>query len=374
VWADWAVRHRVSVLVITAAIFVFSIVGLTKLRVDDNIGRYFPADHPMRIELEHLEQEGLGVFAVELILSYSDLENSDPLVSSNFQNPEALQKLAYMSAELRKMEEVRGTLSSGDLLEAALRFIIVEGEISLNTRWMALGLVQSIPASRRLLYSFMTEDGETARITLLFPMLDYDQIDPVFQRIQRTASSFFPNAHIWITGQFPLILLAQKTLLRGLLLSLSITLLCITIIFVLILKNVGLVFRVLIPNVWPVIVVLGVMGWIKIGLDSASVMTVSVVLGLAVDDTLHTLAHFLQKIKYSHSCTAIVDTLEKTAPAHILTSVNLGCDFLACFFSDLQPVSRMGILSASAIFMALIGDLFLIPALFSRRQNSNFYE
>jgi len=108
------------------------------------------------------------------------------------------------------------------------------------------------------------------------------------------------------------------------------------------------------------------MGWLAIPLDSASVMTVSIVLGLAVDDTFHTLGHFRRLAPRYGARKAIEDTLERTAPAHILTSIILIAGFAACFFSDLLPVSRMGALSALAIFLALIGDLLLIPALLTK--------
>ena len=115
---------------------------------------------------------------------------------------------------------------------------------------------------------------------------------------------------------------------------------------------------------------MGGMGWLGIPLDSASVMTVSIVLGLAVDDTFHTLGHYLRLAPRQGSEMAIQATLERTAPAHILTSVILAVGFAVCSLSDLLPVARFGALSAVAIMLALVGDLLIIPALLAKAVGS----
>jgi predicted RND superfamily exporter protein len=84
---------------------------------------------------------------------------------------------------------------------------------------------------------------------------------------------------------------------------------------------------------------------------------------LAVDDTFHTLGHFLKEVRLTGPAEAIATTLERTAPAHILTSVILTAGFAVVSLSELLPVSRLGALSAVAIVLALVGDLILIPAL-----------
>jgi predicted RND superfamily exporter protein len=370
IWAGWAVRHRFPAVVVMAVLLVVGLLGIIQLRVEDNLAKYFPVHHPVRVELERLQQRGVGVFAAELVLSFEESKsNTGTAAETGFQDPWSQQRLAGLSRRLRSDPLVYGAVSSGELVEAVIRSLLVEGEVNDSIRWMALGLMQMVPESRKLMRALVTGDGQSARVTLLLPMVSFHQVQPLFERIKAEAARFFPTAKIWITGQYPLILLAQRTLLRGLIAALSVTLLCVVIVFLLLLRSVRLTFLVLVPNLWPVVVVLGGMGWLTFPLDSASVMTAAIVLGLAVDDTFHTMGHFLRVVRRSSPAAAIEATMERIAPAHILTSIILIAGFAACSFSDLLPVSRLGVLSAVAIALALVGDLLLIPALLTLYQN-----
>ncbi len=369
--ARWAVHRRCLVIVGMAGVITIALLGVTRLRIEDNLVKYFSPYHPVRAELERLQQHGVGVYAAELVLSYHNGNcGARDEEEAGFQNPLAQQRLARLSVLLRSEPMVYGAVSSGDLVEAAIRSILVEGEVNDSIRWMALGMLQTVPDSCKILRALVTADGQNARVTLLVPMLSFNQMQPLFDRVTSDAAGIFPDAEIWITGQYPLILLAQKTLLQGLIVSLSLTFLCVALVFRLLLRSTRLTLLVLVPNLWPVAVVIGGMGWLKLPLDSASVMTVSIVLGLAVDDTFHTLGHFLRLVPRYGSAKSIEATLKRTAPAHILTTIILAAGFVACSFSDFLPVSRMGALSAVAIALALVGDLLLIPALLAGTPHS----
>jgi len=95
-------------------------------------------------------------------------------------------------------------------------------------------------------------------------MLSFNQVQPLFKQVKSEAARVFPDAEIRVTGQYPLILLAQGKLLRGLIVSLSVTLLCVALVFRLLLRSTRLTLRVLVPNLWPVALVLGGMGWLNV--------------------------------------------------------------------------------------------------------------
>ena len=365
--AHWAIRRRLPVLVGTTAAVVFALIGMSRFQIEDNLTRYFSPQNPVRTELERLQQHGVGVFTAELVLSYRGaLPQATIEEQHGFQEPRAQQELARLSALARSHPLVYGAVSSGDLLEAAIRSILVEGKVNDNTRWLALGMMQSVPETRKILHALVTPDGQRARVSLSVPMLSFNQMQPLFRQIMAEAAGIFPGADIFVTGQYPLLLLAQEKLLWGLIVSLALTLICVMVVFYVILRSVRLTLFVVIPNLWPIVLVLGGMGWLKIPLDSVSIMTASIILGLAVDDTFHTLSHFLRLEPRCGPAQAIAATLERNAPAHILTTLILAAGFIACALSGFLPVARMGALSTVAITLALIGDLILIPALLAK--------
>jgi predicted RND superfamily exporter protein len=136
--------------------------------------------------------------------------------------------------------------------------------------------------------------------------------------------------------------------------------------FFLLLGSVRDTARALVPNLWPVLALLGGMGWLGAPLDVATVMVASIVLGLVVDDTIHTLAHFRERSRQVGGFEAVADRLEHTAPAYLLTGGILVAGFGVCALSSFEPVARFGTLSAATIGVAVIADLLLVPALFAR--------
>jgi predicted RND superfamily exporter protein len=369
--ARWSIRNRTYVIGITIILFALGVSGILQLRIEENLAEYLSQNHPVRVEMEKLHKETVGVFSADLIISRAAGNLNDQEKEANsFHNPLDQKRLAMLSQNLRSESLIYGAISSGDLVEATISSLMVEGQVSDNIRWLALGLLQTAPESRKLLHALVTPDGLKARINLMLPILSFEQVKEMLDLVLARSKKVFPAANTCITGQYPLISLAQRTLLRNMIFSLSLTLFCVLVVFRLVLGSTGLTLLVLVPNFWPVVLVLGVGGWFQLPMDGASIMTASIVLGLAVDDTFHSLGHYLRLVRRGNPAEAVCTTLKRTAPAHVLTSLILTMGFAICTFTSFLPLVRMGSLCALAILAALAGDLFLIPALLSRLTKS----
>ena len=120
----------------------------------------------------------------------------------------------------------------------------------------------------------------------------------------------------------------------------------------------------MIPNLLPIAVILGFMGWFHIKLDVATVMIASIAIGIAVDDTIHFIVRFRQyKPSPGDYAGPIQATLSSTGKPIVFTSVVTICGFLVLCFSDFKPMSYFGLLTSVTIIAALIGDLVVLPAL-----------
>ena len=204
------------------------------------------------------------------------------------------------------------------------------------------------------------------RLTLFVPTEGYAHADPLAERALALARQALPGATVEITGQYPLLLAMQRYLLSTLALSLLLTLPVLALTFYILLRDAKGTFYALVPNLWPVLLILGGMGWFGVPLDIATVMVASITLGLVVDDTIHTLAHYRELRAELGSRAAVADRMEKTAPAYLLTGVILACGFGVCALSSFAPTARFGLLSAIAIVIAVVADFTLVPALFGR--------
>ena len=171
---------------------------------------------------------------------------------------------------------------------------------------------------------------------------------------------------IWpvYTGVVPLVYKAQRTLLVGLVNStlLAFVLICILMIAILRSPTAGLLS--MIPNVFPIVVVFGFMGWIGALIDIGTMMTASVAMGVAVDDTVHFLTWFRRGIISGLDRRGAVRmAYERCATAMIETTIIGGLGLGVFALSTFTPTQRFGYLMMFLLSAALVGDLIFLPAL-----------
>jgi predicted RND superfamily exporter protein len=146
--------------------------------------------------------------------------------------------------------------------------------------------------------------------------------------------------------------------------SYGIALIVITIMMILLIGNLKLGLISMIPNLGPIITVLGLMGWLSIRLDMFTMLIASIVIGLAVDDTIHFMHNF--KRYYSETndvSSAVRSTLATAGRAMLTTSVVLSIGFYIFMFASMNNLFYFGLLAGSAVLLALAADLLLAPAL-----------
>ncbi len=353
-----AADRRAWVLAIYAGLALVAAAGLPRLSVASNALHYLAPEHPVRAGIETVERLGIGLSALEIVATGDEAE---------FLAARRLDQLAGLAAALRRIPGILSVVGATDLLDDVARSSPLAGAFAPEElRERLLPLVRADEAGNRALGRFLAADGSQTRLTLFVRTEGYVRADPLAARALALARQALPGATVELTGQYPLLLAMQRYLLSTLALSLLLTLPVLAITFFILLRDVKGTFYALVPNLWPVLVILGGMGWFGIPLDIATVMVASITLGLVVDDTIHTLAHYRQLRVELGPRGAVADRMEKTAPAYLLTGVILACGFGVCALSAFAPTARFGLLSAVAIVIAVVADFTLVPALFGR--------
>jgi len=355
-WAErggrWSIAHRGWVGTGFALVAVLAVLGLFRLEIETNILTYFRPEHPVRAKIEALEREGIGVVTGSLVLESTD----------GFASGKRLEALRALAGSLREEPLVVGALGLGDLVANVERYLPAGHS---ETGRSTLELIEDHPDLQRLRVFLLHRDGERTRIVFTTPMRGFEQLHAVYDRAEATAQRFLPETRSYVAGQYPLILAGQRTLLRTMVLSLSFTLIVILTILILLAGDLSLAVRAVVPNLWPVLFVVGAMGWLGIPVESGTVMIASIVLGLAVDDTLHILAHYRRRASEVGPAEGVTEALGETGAGVITSSLILGLGFGVCGLSSLVPVARFGVLSSLGILAALVADLWLVPALFA---------
>ena len=168
------------------------------------------------------------------------------------------------------------------------------------------------------------------------------------------------------TGLVPLVYKAQHELLSGLFTSLMWAFVLIAIVMIMVLRSplAGLVSMV--PNIFPVVLIFGAMGWLGILIDVGTMMTASVALGVAVDDTIHFLTWYRRGLDEGRDRKgAVMLAYERCATAMSQTTLIGGLGLAVFAFSTFTPTQRFGYLMLALLATALVGDLIFLPAVLS---------
>ncbi len=355
--AEAALQHRFVVYVLLLAACTIAAAGLPRLRVESNALRYLAAEHPARAVVEELEESGIGVAAAELVAAARP--------GSTLAGGAALQRLSWIALRLREETAALHVFGAGDLVEAALR-ASPEGRAAAGgsePRAAALAALAAEPRGATELRRFLTADGSRARLLVFLPTAGYEEIDRLLDSALDIARQEMPEAEWAATGEYPLLLSTQRALLATLRSSLAATLLSILLILFLLLRSLRATVLAAIPNLVPVLLVLGAMAWLGVPVDIATVMVAATTLGLALDDTIHTLAHYRDPERSGGGPSAVLPTVERNAAAYSITGLVLGLGFAVCALSSFAPIFRFGTLSAVAIAIAVGADFVLVPAL-----------
>jgi hypothetical protein len=148
--------------------------------------------------------------------------------------------------------------------------------------------------------------------------------------------------------------------IRGFLLAFG----AIAVVLVVVFRSPRIGLITMIPNLSPVLLTLGAMGWFGILLDYPKVGIAAVAMGIAVDDTIHLMTHYRHEFdRRGDYMEALVAALQDVGRALVITSITLVCGFLVLTLSILDMTAMQGILLSTTVVVALIADFLLMPAL-----------
>jgi predicted RND superfamily exporter protein len=172
-----------------------------------------------------------------------------------------------------------------------------------------------------------------------------------------------PPSETVCTGGVPLVLAAQRELLDALLQSFALAFVTIALVLAVFLRSPAAGLLAMLPNVFPVVIIFGILGWMGRRLDVGGMMTASVALGIAVDDTVHLLTWFRRLGGGSAAREAVAAALRRAAAPIARTSLILAPSFGIFAFCGFQPIAQFGTLLCLLLAVAVVADLVFLPSL-----------
>ena len=355
---ELALRRAPRVLVVALLLMVLGLVGLAFVEVGSNPVEYFQRRDPIRQDMEFIDSELAGTVRLEVVVDGGKVDG--------VKEPDVLARMQATSEWLEAIEGVGNVVSLADYvmeLRRVLRGGAEEERRIPDTRPEVAQLLLMLddPEEVEALVDF---DYRQARISTTVRLSRSQLLTDRMPELETLLEEQFqPPMSAHATGMSKLISNMEAYLLRSAMLSMALAFITVLLFMTLALRSVRLGLFSMIPNILPVAMVIGFMGWVGIRLDPGTTMIGAVALGLVVDNTVHFLHHLRKRVVAGDDMhDAVVDTLMKTGRAVVTTSTVLALGFWLMLLASFNPNINFGLLSGLAIAIALVADLVVLPA------------
>ena len=361
----FAARSPYRILLPASLLIVLAILGALQTSFSHNGLIWFPEDDRIRSDFNAIDQNLGGSVSLDVVV--------DTQVAGGLYDPTMLAEIERAAWEIENL--AADPIVIGKAI--SVLDIVRETHQALNENRSEMHRIpetREAVAQELLLFENSGSDDtqklvdsefRIARLNLRVPFCDalvfpafLEQVDQLLQR------RLGDRAEFKLTGLMMLLAEIFDSMIRSMMRSYAFALIVITPLMMLLLGSLRRGLVSMIPNLMPVVAVLGIMGWLGVPLDSTTMMVGAMVIGIAVDDTIHFMHKFHRYFEETGDLEAAVrETMRTTGSALLFTSLVLVAGFSIFGLSEMTNFRIFGLLSAFAAAVAFLADLLVAPAL-----------
>jgi len=219
----------------------------------------------------------------------------------------------------------------------------------------------------KLVSRFMDSNKQEARLSVNMADMGTHELPLLLNKIEKRADELFPEKdfNVTLTGSSIAFMEGSRFIINGLKESVFWAFLLIALCMLYLFKSFRILLCSLIPNIIPLIITAGVMGWVGIRLKPSTVLIFSVTLGIAIDITIRFLVNYKQELSHHKNDvkSTVVQTIHSTGISILYTSFVLIAGFVIFCFSNFGGTKALGWLTSLTLVTATITNLVLLPAL-----------
>ncbi len=350
--------------ILASFLTLLATAGAGQLEISHNGLKWLPEDSSIRKDTAWIDQQFAGSITLEAVI---DSGSKNGLYDPGF--------LRHLEEAAKRVEEFAdATIFVGKVM--TLTTVIKEIHQALNDNRRDFYVIpdkREVIAQEFLLFENSGADDleeivdtefRKVRLTIKTPYRDASRYRRLIAAINDELRSHFPAAEIRITGIMALFSAMVENIITTMIKSYIIALLLVTLLMILLFGNLRIGLLAMIPNLVPILLLPGLMAWLNIPVDMATILVGTVAIGLVVDDTIHFMHNYRRFFAQSGSAEqAVKETLDTTGRAMVITSIVLSSGFFINMFSSMASTYNFGLLTGAAVLFALFSDLFLAPAL-----------
>jgi uncharacterized protein len=363
----FSMRHAAPIAVATIGILVVASVGITRLRVDTNHINFFAEDHPIHRSAVVIDEKLSGIYSFNVLLEGP---------AESMKTPDALRRMEQLRVRLEALPFVKKVVSLADYVKRVNREL--QGGTDVASLAAAEVLPESADAIAQELFVFgLSDEGrrELARVTAS----DYSRAqisvklasmssDLVFEQINRAdtiAAEVFAGSGITpvVTGSGRLFATLDHYIVISQLSSFATAFITVFAVIFVVFRSARFGILGIVANALPVGAVLGLMGWMNISLNVATVMVASVALGVVDDDTIHFIGRFRREAADGATTEQAIETATiHEGRASLTTAIINSLSYGIMIFSSYKPTAWFGGLLALTMMVAFLAEVLVVPA------------
>ena len=364
-WMEKVVREkRISVYFVSVIALMMSIVGIYQIKLSGTIIDDLPKKSNFFKDIQFFESQMSGVMPIEIMINTKRRNSATQLSTLN--------RVEKLAAHIRGVPELSEPLSVAHIAKYAKQTYYNGNpnyfNIPTRQEYSFIGsFVKNSLFADGIAENLIDSTGQYIRMTTMLKDVKTERMEEIESNLLLTIGQIFPSDRFdtQVTGKALSYLKGTRFLVRNLVLSLSLAILLIAIFMAYQFRSFPMILISLIPNIIPLILTAGMMGFLGIPIKPSTILVFSVAFGISVDDTIHFLVKYRQELEANKwkIKKSVYLALRETGVSMFYTSIVLFFGFSVFMISSYGGTVALGGLVSATLLFAMLANLILLPSL-----------
>lgn len=370
----WVFSHKRMIYGVTVLSLIISFAGIMKMKTQAFIVDDLPKKDRIYTDLKFFESHFRGIMPLEILV---DAKKKNGIAGSRALT--VYEKVAAYSEYINSFPEMARPLSLAEGLKFA-RQGFYDGDsnnYSMPNAFDGAFLADYMKPSKnrnedqgslqKLMSSFIDSNRQVTRISVNMADVGSIRMPELIDSLEGHAGDYFDTSKysVTLTGSSITFLEGSRFIIRGLKESILWAFLFISLCMLYLFRSIRILVCSLIPNLIPLVMTAGLMGWMGIAIKPSTVLVFSVALGIAIDITIRFLVNYKQELPHTEGNVhlTVVQTIRETGISIVYTSLVLIAGFVIFVFSGFGSTQALGWLTSFTLLVATLTNLVLLPVL-----------
>ena len=395
---NWMVNvvktKRIEVYIISIIMLTVSIVGINYIKISGRFIDDMPKNTEFYDDIKYFDEEFNGILPLEI---YIDLKRKKGITKLDI-----IKDMAKIEEVIRNQisynsEGSPDTLLSRPISVVSLTKYTKQAFYNGNPKYYQVPTKQEesfIKAFAKnskatgevdLLNNFVDSTGSYTRITTFMKDIETEEMERIEKNLKIKINEIIDNkggisegneynerAEVFLTGKAYLFQKGTYFLVENLVWSLGLAILLISLFMAYLFRNFRMIIISLIPNLLPLLITAGLMGYIGIPIKPSTILIFSIAFGISVDDTIHFLAKYRQELQDNNwqIKKSVYNSVRETGLSMFYTSIVLFFGFSVFIVSNFGGTVALGALVSMTLLLAMLSNLLLLPSLLMSLEKS----